>query len=156
MLKFRTKNALLGYFCAGIRKQYYNIWNLYLRVCLIEKFYEKTKIPKFGSKNALFGYFWPKISTLDWNFKKLYCHIWNQRPRIVLVAKFGAKVKIFKFETVLSIKYWNAWFKYFWAGTWKWYCYIWNQHSRICLIAKFCEKMEMPQFGTKIVLFFFF
>ena len=31
------------------------------KICLIAKFREKIKTPKFGTKNVLFGYFWAGI-----------------------------------------------------------------------------------------------
>ena len=33
-----------------------------LRICVIAKFYVKTKMPKLGTKNALFVCFWAIIS----------------------------------------------------------------------------------------------
>ena len=52
MLKFGTKNALVGYFWATILKNYCDIWNKQSQICLVAKFCEKTKMAKFGSKNA--------------------------------------------------------------------------------------------------------
>ena len=40
---------------------YCHILNQHPRVCLIAKFCEKTKLPKFGTLNALFEYFWTGI-----------------------------------------------------------------------------------------------
>ena len=68
MPKFGAKNALFGYFWAGISKNYCHISNQHLQVCLMAKFCNKMKISKVGIKNALFGYFWDRIS-------KNYCHI---------------------------------------------------------------------------------
>ena len=62
MLQFGTKNALFGYFYAGIFENYCHIWNKYLRICLIPKFCEETKMLKFGTKNV--EYFWPKMRYL--------------------------------------------------------------------------------------------
>ena len=31
--------------------EFENIWNQHPRICLIGKFHEKTKTPKFGTKN---------------------------------------------------------------------------------------------------------
>ena len=101
MPKFRTKNAWLEYFWAGIWKQYSHIWNQLPRICLIPKFHEKTKMPKLGTKNALFGYFGAR--TLG-----NYCHISNHHLRIFLIAKFCEVTKILKFGTK------NALFEYFW------------------------------------------
>ena len=52
---------ILGYFWARILKIYCHIWNQHPRTCLIAKFREKMKMPKFGTKNALFGYLWDRI-----------------------------------------------------------------------------------------------
>ena len=72
ILKFRVKNALFGYFWAGIFKKkrlsYLKSGPSHLSNC---KFCKKTKMSKFGTKNVLFGYFWVGI----W---KKCCHIWNQ------------------------------------------------------------------------------
>ena len=54
---FGTKNALFGYFLAGIWKRYCHIWNPHPQICLIAKFCEKMKFHKFGTKNVLFEYF---------------------------------------------------------------------------------------------------
>ena len=43
----RNKNALFGYFLAGIWKQYGHIWNQHPRSCLFGKFLEIIKMPKF-------------------------------------------------------------------------------------------------------------
>ena len=67
----------LRIFLAGIWKYYYHIWNQRPWVCLVAKFSEKTKVPKFG-------YFGAKI------LKNFY-HIWNQRLRICPVVKFREK-----------------------------------------------------------------
>ena len=137
----------MPYFWAKILKNYCLIWNQHPRICLIVKFCEETKIPKFGTKNALLEYFWPKMPYLgifgQELKKKNYCHIWNQHPQICLFAKFHEKTKMPKFGTK------KVWFMYFWAGIWKQYCHISNQHPRICLIGKFREKAKMPKFKTK-------
>ena len=65
MFKFGTKSALFWCFWARILKNYCHIWNQHLRICLIAKFCEETKMPKCGTKNALLRYFWPKMSYLD-------------------------------------------------------------------------------------------
>ena len=52
MLKFGIKNALFGYFWAGILENYRHILNQHLRICLNQKFCEETKMPKFGTKNV--------------------------------------------------------------------------------------------------------
>ena len=102
MSKFGTKNALFGYFWATILKNYCHIWNHHLRISVIAKFCEETKMPKFGAKNVLFGYFWPKMPYLGifgQEFQKYYCHIWNQDPQICLIVKFCKKTKIPNFGT---------------------------------------------------------
>ena len=153
MSKFGTKSASFGYFWARILKNYCHIWNQHLRISVIAKFCEETKMPKFGTKNDLLGIFDQECVIwvfLGKNVLKNYCHIWNQHPQICLFAKFHEKTKMPKFWTK------NAWFGYFGAGIWKQYCHIWNQHPRICLIAKFREKTKMPKFGTKNALFGYF
>ena len=124
-------------------KKYCHIWNQHLWISVIAKFFEETKMPKFGSKNTLFRYFSPRMPYLDIfreELKKKYCHIWNHHPQTCLFAKFCE----------------NAWFGYSWAGIWKQFCHIWNQQPRICLIAKFCRKTKMPKFGSKNALFWYF
>ena len=110
---------------------------MHSQICLIAKFHEKTKMPKFGTKNALFGYFWVRIL-------KNYCHIWNQHPRIRIITKFGEKMKFPKFETK------NALHEYFYARILKNWYHIWNQHHRICLIANFQKKQKYPNLGPKM------
>ena len=61
MPKFGTKSALFRYFWARILKNYCHSSNQHLRIRLIAKFCEKTKMPIFGNKNALFGCFWARI-----------------------------------------------------------------------------------------------
>ena len=123
ILKFGTKNALFGYFWAGIWKYYCHVSNQCPRICLVAKSGAKIRILKFRTENALFGYFWTGI----W---KNCSHISNQHPEICLIANFtGTK---------------NVWFGYFWTGIWNKYCHLWNQHPRICLIAKYREIMKMP------------
>ena len=146
MPKFGTKCALFGYFLGRILKNYCHTWNQHLRINVIAKFCDETKMPKCGTKNALLGIF--DQECLIWvflgkNFKWNYCCIWILHPQICLFGKFHEKTKLPKFGTK------NAWFGYFWARLWKQYCHIWNQHRRICLNAKFLRKRKMPKFGTK-------
>ena len=61
MPKFGTKSALSGYFWAKILKYYCHIRRL--RISLIAKFCEETKMLKFGTKTAGFGYFTTRILT---------------------------------------------------------------------------------------------
>ena len=110
--KFWTKESL-PFSEAVARKVFYKkvahkilpkftcIFNQHLRICLIAKFCEETKMSEFGTKNALFGCFWARI------FKK-YCHIWNQHLRISVTTKFCEEKKMPKFGTK------NTNFEYFW------------------------------------------
>ena len=41
--KFGTKNAWFGYFWAGLLENYCHIWNQELRICLIAKFFRRSK-----------------------------------------------------------------------------------------------------------------
>ena len=50
ILSFGTKNAIFEYLGARIWTYYFNISNWHLRICLIAKFREIIKMPKFGSK----------------------------------------------------------------------------------------------------------
>ena len=95
--KNTIKNALFGYFWAGILQKYCHIWNRQLRICLIAKFCEETKMTTLGIKNAiswvfftknvLFEYFWARIL-------KNYCQIWNQHTWICLIAKYCEIMKM--------------------------------------------------------------
>ena len=85
--KFGPKNALVGYFCGRIWKNYFHIWNQHIGISITAKFCEETKMPKFGTKNALFGDFLPRIPHLDifgLEFQKYYGHIWNQQTQLSL------------------------------------------------------------------------
>ena len=156
--------CLMGYFWARIPKRYCYIWNYHPRICAIAKFFEKTKISKFGTKNALFGCFWAGI----W---KQYCHIWKQHPRTSIIVKFWEKAKIPKFDTKKALfgyfstrisahsnllynskilrkkmpkfRAENVLFGYFWAGIWKQYCHVWNQQPGICLTKKVIQKNKI-------------
>ena len=119
MLKSGAKNALFGYFWAGIPQSYCHIWKQHLRICHIAKLREKTKIPKFWNKNAL-------LSIFGLEFWNNYGYIWNQHPQICLTEKFCEKIKMLKFGTK------NILFGYFRARVLKNYCHIWNQHPHIC------------------------
>ena len=107
-----------GYFWSGIQNKYYQVWNQHLRICLIAKFWEETKMCKSWTKNPLFVYFWT-------GFCKQYCHICKQHRRICLITKFR------------EIKCMNLGPKVLYLGIFgleflKNYCYIWNQHPQIC------------------------
>ena len=112
------------------------------RICLIAKFYDKTKMAKFGTKNAWFAYFGAGL----W---KYCCHIWNQRPRICLVPKFVAKIKTFKFGTK------NAWFGYFWTEIWNNIVIFEISNFEFVQVQNFGGK-KMPKFGTKNPFFEYF
>ena len=91
-----TKNALFGYFCTRVFKNYCYIWNQYLRICLIAKFCEETKVPKFGTKNTLLGCFWQK--SLIWvflgeNFKKTFVIFENSSLKLIYLQNFTEKEK---------------------------------------------------------------
>ena len=108
------------------------------QICVVAKFCEIMKMPKFGAKNALFVYLWAKIV-------KHCCHIWNQHPQIYVIAKFSEKAKIPNFGTT------NPLFRYFWPKMpylcilgiefEKKFCHIWNQRSQTCVVAKFGAKI---------------
>ena len=68
----------------AIWKRYCHIWYQHPRFCVLAKFHEKTKMPKFGTKNLLVCYFWARIL-------KNCCNISNQHPQIGLFAKFHEK-----------------------------------------------------------------
>ena len=96
MPNFGTKNALFGYFCTRVFKNYCYIWNQYLRICLIAKFCEETKVPKFGTKNTLLGCFWQK--RLIWvflgeNFKKTFVIFENSSLKLIYLQNFTEKQK---------------------------------------------------------------
>ena len=61
MPKCPTKNALFGYFQAGILEKFFHIRNQHHWVDLISKYYELMKMLKFGTKSTLFVYFWTRI-----------------------------------------------------------------------------------------------
>ena len=83
-LNLGQKMLYLGIFGLEFLKNYSHISNQRPWICLIAKYREIMKMPKFGTKSALFGYFWARIL-------KNYCHIWNQHPQICLIAKYGKK-----------------------------------------------------------------
>ena len=138
----------LGFFWARILEKYCYIWNQDLRICLIAKSDEETKILKFRTKNALFGYFWPKIPYLDiFGLEFFLLPYLKSAPLNLSNGKYREIMKISKFGTKRAL------FGYFWARILKSYCHIWNQHPRIYLIAKFRGKTKIPKFGTKSALY---
>ena len=58
MPKFGTKNALFGYFGAGILKKTIVIFEI---STLEFFFHKKMNMSKSGTKNALLGYFWAGV-----------------------------------------------------------------------------------------------
>ena len=55
MPKYKTKSALFGYFRVRILKNYCHTWNQHLRISVIVKFCEETKMAKFGTKMGFLG-----------------------------------------------------------------------------------------------------
>ena len=100
-LNLGPKMLYLGIFGLEFKKNYCHIWNQDPWICLIAKYCEIMKMPKFGSKSALFGYFWARIL-------KDYCHIWNQHLRISIIAKFCEETKMRKFGAKNAL-YWYFW-----------------------------------------------
>ena len=64
MVKFGTKSALFVSFLTKIFKNYCHISSQQLRICLIAKYCEETKMLKFGARNPLFENFCPKMLSL--------------------------------------------------------------------------------------------
>ena len=58
---FDQKCLIWVFLDKNFKKDFCHIWNQHPWICIIAKFLEETKMPKFGTKNALFGYFWTKI-----------------------------------------------------------------------------------------------
>ena len=101
MPKFGNKNALFGYFWAGIWKKKCHIWNQSPWICLLAKVSAKIKILKFGTKNTSFGY----SCTGVW---KQHRHIWNQRPWICLMTKFHKKWKLLSLGSKIPFIMYNT------------------------------------------------
>ena len=85
ILKFQTKNVLLGIFRLKIGKNDCDVWNNPPRFCRNAKNGAKFKKSKFGTKNVLFGYFGFKFEKTSY----------FQHPRICQTVKFRAKLKVF-------------------------------------------------------------
>ena len=62
--KIWDQKCLIWVFWVSILENFCHIWNHHLWICLLAKFCEETKMPKFGTKNDLFEYFWPKMPYL--------------------------------------------------------------------------------------------
>ena len=108
---WRNKNALFKDFWPKLayldifgleffKKTYCHIWNKH--PCLIAKYREIMKTPKFATKIALFGYFWAR------SLEKLLSYL-KSAPSKLPICKITRKAKIPKFGTK------NALFGYFWA-----------------------------------------
>ena len=140
------KNVLIGCFWARVLKIL--VLNQHPQICLIAKFWEKTRIPNFGTKSSWFRYFWAAI----W---KQYCDIWNQHPRICLIAKFSSKLKMPKFGSKKCL-IWvfltdNGLFVDFLARILK--KLFSNDFYFHFFHYKFCERRKIPEFGTQGALF---
>ena len=106
-------------------------------ICLIAKFREIMKIPKFEIKNNLFRYFWARIfkKLLPW-LRSAPLNLSNWKILFKKMSKFGTK---------------NTLFGYFWARSLKSYCPISNQHLQIYLITKKTPaKQKCVNLGPKI------
>ena len=90
ILKFQTKNVLLGIFRLKIRKNDCDIWNHPPRFCRNSKNGVKQKKTNLGPKM-------PYVGILGCRFEKLLSYF--QHLRICQTAKFREKLKIFKFGT---------------------------------------------------------
>ena len=111
MLKFGTENALFKDFWPKLayldifgleffKKTYCHIWNKH--PCLIAKYREIMKTPKFATKIALFGYFWAR------SLEKLLSYL-KSAPSKLFICKITRKTKISKFGTKKAL------FGYLWA-----------------------------------------
>ena len=90
-LSILAKNAVFGYFGAIIfLKNYCHVWNQHIRISVIAKFCEETKMPKIGTKKALLGYFWQK------------CLIW-----VFLGKIFRKTIVIFQISTLKFVYFQN-------------------------------------------------
>ena len=91
ILKFQTKNVMLGIFRLKIGKNDCDIWNHSPRFCRNAKNGAKLKKKaKLGPKMFYLG-------VLGCKFEKILSYF--QHPRICQTAKFRAKLKVFNFGT---------------------------------------------------------
>ena len=91
ILKFQSKNVLLGIFRLKIGKNDCDIWNHTPRFWRYAKnFAKKKKKKKLGTKMPYFG-------ILGCKFENVLSNL--QHPRIYQTIKFRAKLKIFNFGT---------------------------------------------------------
>ena len=77
MSKLETKNEFFGTFRLELKKKYCDIWNPYARICVIPKFFEITKMPKFKNKNAFLGYFGARLMKKDGKFEITPLNLFN-------------------------------------------------------------------------------
>ena len=97
ILKFITKSALFGYFCARTLKSSAHISNQHLQISVTVKFCEETKMARCGGEKCLIWVFLTKRLS---------------NPNC-LVANFREKTKILKYGTK------HVLFGYFWERTLK-------------------------------------
>ena len=136
----------LGNFLLEFLKNFCHIWNQHLWICLIAKFCEETKLPKFGTKSALFGCFLARILNN-------YGHILNQHVRISVIAKFCEETKCQNLG--LKMPYLDVCLIWVLLGnnfSLKALSYLKSAPSNL-LFAKFHKNTRMPKFGTKNALF---
>ena len=141
-----VQNALLGYFCALILKNYFNIWFQHPGIFQIAKFCANwiCHNAKQTKSNVV-----PKCLIwvfLSFNFRKLFPYLvsatWNLSKRKVLWKKKKKKsLKLVKKIPDLSI---------FELYLWKYFCHMWNQHTQ------FFQKQILNQYSEfwYIVRFF--
>ena len=73
---------------------YCKVWSQCPQICLIVKFRERIKMPKFGTKPTYLNIFGLDLS-------KNYCHIWNQHPQVSQKWVFNSNSK-FWYRSVFS------------------------------------------------------
>ena len=106
MAKSGVRNALFGYFWAGILKVFCHICNQYPQICVNGKFDKKTKGPKFLTRNALFACFSKAIVKLQISsLKFVYLQNFVNKENCL---KLGPKVPYFgifghKFQKTIVI-----------------------------------------------------
>ena len=98
ILKFRTKNALFGYF------RTFPGWNFKKPLSYLKSTPSNLSNCKILQKKQKYLNLEPKILIwvfLGWNWIE-FCQIWNQHPRTCLLAKFREKMKTPKFGAKMS------------------------------------------------------
>ena len=147
---FSTRNALFQYFLARILKNHCHVLNEHLRISVMAKFWEKTKIAWIWGQKCLIWVF------LDWNLKTILSYL-KSAPSNLSNCKIsrknitenqncinlGTKYALFGYFWQ-KMPYWGHFsvrisnmllsdlFGYFWARILKSYCHIRNQHPQIC------------------------